>query len=93
MVGKKNNYNGPIFTPIEDLTTERLPWNSVLSNLNTKYLIVDVNNLYLKNTMNKKEFYKISINLIPQEKIKKRNSPPNKLTGTYTSGWKKACMA
>ena len=46
-------------------------WNSLLSTPNSKYLIVDVKNFYINSTTNKRNYYKIAINLIPQEIIYK----------------------
>ena len=51
------------------MTTAKLHWNSVLSTLDGKYLIVDVKNFYLNNPMNKAEYLKISLKILPQEII------------------------
>ena len=71
MVGIKLIYNVPVSTPKEDLTTFKIHWNSFLSTPDRKYLIVDVKKFYLNNLMNKSEYYKIEIKLIPQEIIDK----------------------
>ena len=69
--GKKIYHNGPLSTPTSYLTTSKLHWNSVLSTLDGKYLIVDFKNFYLKKPMKEAKYYKISIKLIPQEIIDK----------------------
>ena len=64
--GNKITYDGPFSTPIVDLTTAKLHCNSFISTPDSKYHIVDVKNLYLKNLMKNNEYYKIAINLTPQ---------------------------
>ena len=51
------------------MNTSKLHYKSVLSTPDRKYLIVDVNNFYLKNSMNKAEYIKIALKMIPQEII------------------------
>ena len=69
--GDKLSYDVPLSTPTADFTTAKLNFNSAFSTPDAKYLIVDVKNLYLNNTMNKLEYYKISLSLVPQEIIYK----------------------
>ena len=66
--GDKLTYNVPVSTPISDLTTAKLHWNSVLYIPGFKCLILDVNNFYLNNPMKKNEYYRIAIKLITQNK-------------------------
>ena len=67
--GNKLSYEGPISIPTADFTTAKLHCNSVLSTPDGKYLIVDGNNFYLKNPMNKAEYLKIALKILPQEII------------------------
>ena len=67
----KLSYEVPLSTPTDDLVTDKLHCNSVLSKPDGKYLIVDFNNFYLNNTMNKAEYIKIALKIIPQEIIDK----------------------
>ena len=53
MGGNKLTHDGPVSTPTADLTMAKIHWNSVLSTPYGKYLIIDFNNFYLKNLMNK----------------------------------------
>ena len=71
MGGDKISYEGPVSTPTADLKTAKLHWNSVLYTLDGKYLVVDVKNFYLNNPMNKAEYIKIALKIIPQEIIDK----------------------
>ena len=74
-------HNGPVSTPTVDLITARIYWNSVLYTPDAKYQIVDVENFYVKNPTNKKEYYKISINLVTQEIIENYDPTKNKIDG------------
>ena len=65
MGGNKISYDGPVSTPTDDLTTAKLHWNSVLSTSDGKYLIFDVKNFYLNNPMNKAEYLKIALKILP----------------------------
>ena len=67
--GDKLSYEGPVSTPTAYLITAKLHWNSVLSTPYGKYLIVDVKNFYLKNPINKAEYLKIALKILPQEII------------------------
>ena len=79
--GNKLSYNGPVSTPTVYLTTDKLHWNRFFSTPDGKYLIVDVKNFYLKNPMNKAEYYKIALKLIPQEIIDKYDLINKKIYG------------
>ena len=56
-------------------------WNIVLSTIDTKYLIVYVNNLYLNNPTKKKGYWKLSIRLIPQEIAVKYDTKNKQMDG------------
>ena len=82
MGGNKLSYKVPVFTPTSYLKTAKLHWNSVLSTPDGKYLIFDVNNLYLNNPMKKAEYLRIALKIIPQEIIDKYDLL-NKQRGRY----------
>ena len=65
--GNKLSYRGPYYTPKADLTTSKLHCNSVLSTPDGKYFIVDVKKFYLNNPMNKAEYLKIALKILPQD--------------------------
>ena len=69
MGGDKLSYEVPVSTPTADLITAKLHWNIFLSTPDGKYLIVDVKNFYLNNPMNKAEYLKIALKILPQEII------------------------
>ena len=82
MGGNKISYEGPVYTSTVDLTTAKIHWNRVLSLPDGKYLIVDVKDFYLKNAMNKVEYIKIDLKIIPQKSINKYD-PINKKYDGY----------
>ena len=53
--GDKRTFDGPVSTPTSDLMTSKLHWNSIISNPDAKYLVVDVKNFYLNNPISKRE--------------------------------------
>ena len=69
--GDKISYEGPVSTPTVDLTTAKIHWNRVLYIPDGKYLIIDVKNFYLNNTMKKAKYYEIALKITPQEIIDK----------------------
>ena len=69
--GDTISYEGPLSTHTADLTTSKLHWKSLPSKPYGKYLIVDVKNFYLNNTINKSEHLKIALKIIPKYIIKK----------------------
>ena len=69
MGGNKLSYEGPVSTSTADFTTAKLHWNIILYTPNGKYLIVDVKNFYLNNSINKAEYLKIVLKIPPQDII------------------------
>ena len=69
--GYNITYTVPFYTPTSYITTVKLHWNIFLSTPDTRYHKVDVKSFYPNNTMNKKEYYNISITLTPQDIINK----------------------
>ena len=49
--GYKMTFDGPVSTPISDLTISKILWKSVISTPGAKYLVVDIKNVYLNNLM------------------------------------------
>ena len=82
MGGKNLTYDWPVSTPTADLTTSKLHWNIFLSEPGGKYLIVEVNEIYLKNTINKNEYDKTAIKITPQE-IKDKYDLNNNQSDSY----------
>ena len=66
-------YPGKLTTRTSNLTTSKLMWNSVISTKNARYMCVDAGNFYLTTPMERKEYMRISVDVIPQEFIGANN--------------------
>ena len=51
------------------MTTDKIHCNSILYTPDGKYLTVDVNKFYLNNPINKAEYLKIALKILPQDII------------------------
>ena len=58
-----------VSTPTLDLPTIKMLWNSVLSSPGSKFFTVDIANFYLDTPMDRPEFMRLPIKIIPQEII------------------------
>ena len=65
----KGQYEGELTTRTSDLTTSKCLWNSVISTKGAKYMCADASNFYLATPLEKYQYMKIPVNLIPQEFI------------------------
>ena len=82
VLGEENlTFDEPVSTPIVDLTTSKLHWNSVISTPGAKYLVFDDNVFYLNNPMSKHKYHNISISLIPRDAIDKYNLMDKRING------------
>ena len=59
------NFPGDITTPTSDIKTAKLIFNSVLSTKNSKFVCADIANFYLNNTMDRYEYMKLPLEIIP----------------------------
>ena len=57
--------------PTADLPTIKMLWNSVLFTPGAKYFTMDISNFYLGTPMERPEFMRLPIKVIPQEIIDK----------------------
>ena len=60
---------GELTTRTADLRTTKIMLNSVISTRGARYMTADAGNFYLATPMERKEYLRIAINLIPQEFI------------------------
>ena len=61
------SYPGELTTRTADLITSKILWNSVLSTQNSKYMCLDIKNMYLATPMERYEYMRIPVSLIPEE--------------------------
>ena len=71
--GNLINFPGDVTTHTADLITAKLIFNSVFSTKNTKFMCADMANLYLNNPMNRYEYMKLPLDIIPEKKIQQYN--------------------
>ena len=67
--GNLINYPGRVSTNTADITTAKCLWNSTISKKHAKFMCDDVKNFYLNTPMDRPEYMKIPIDLIPPEII------------------------
>ena len=62
-------YEGELTTRTSDLTTSKIMWNSVISTPGARFMTGDTSNFYLATPLEKFQYLRIPIELIPQEFI------------------------
>ncbi len=67
--GNLIDYPYELTTRTVELTTSKILWNSVISTPNAKYITADAKNFYLETPMERFEYMRMPIKLIPQEII------------------------
>ena len=67
--GNLIDYPGELTTRTADLTTSKVMWNSVISTRKARFICADVKNFYLCTPLDRYEYMRMPINLIPQEFI------------------------
>ena len=71
--GNLIDYPWDVATPTSDLTTAKLLFNSVVSTPGAVFVVMDVKNFYLNTPMERPEFMRLPLKLIPPEIIAKYN--------------------
>ncbi len=69
MGGNLVNYPGDCGTPTVDLLTVKLMLNSIISTPNAKFMTIDLKDFYLLTPMNRYEYFRMKIDLFPQDVI------------------------
>ena len=59
------HFPGDVTTPAADLITAKLILNSVLSTKNAEFMCADIDNFYLKKPMDRYEYMKLPLDIIP----------------------------
>ena len=60
------HFPGDVTTPTADLIMTKLIFNSVLSTINAKFMCEDIANFYLNKIMNRYEYMKLPLLIIPE---------------------------
>ena len=69
MGGNLINYPGDCGTPTADLLTVKLLLNSVISTLRAKFMTIDIKDFYLMTPMERREYFRIKLELFPEDVI------------------------
>ena len=71
--GNLIDYPGELTTRTAGLTTTKILWNSVLSTPGAKYMCADIKNFYLETPLDRFEYMRMRIALIPEDIIEHYN--------------------
>ena len=67
------NFPGDVTKPTSNLITAKLIFNSVLSTKSVKFMCAEISNFYLNNPINRYEYMKLPLDIIPEEIIQQYN--------------------
>jgi hypothetical protein len=73
MGGNLINYPGDCGTPTANLLTVKLLLNSVISTPQAKFMTIDIKDFYLMTPMERKEYFRIKLDLFPEDVIDEYN--------------------
>jgi hypothetical protein len=79
--GNLIDYPFELTTRTADLTTSKVMWNSVISTPGARYACADVKNFYLETPLDRYEYMRMPIKLIPQEIIDQYDLMPKVKNG------------
>ena len=71
--GNLLQYPGELTTRTADLTTSKIIWNSVLSTEGARFMGIDIKNFYLGTPLDRYEYMKMPLNLLPEHIIQQYN--------------------
>ena len=71
--GNLIHFPGDVTTPTADLITSKIIFNSVLSTKNAKFMCADISNFYLNDPMDRYEYTKLPLDIIPEKIIQQYN--------------------
>ena len=67
--GNLISYPFELTTRTADLPTSKIVWNSTISTKNARYMCIDIKNMYLATPMERHEYMRMPISLIPNNII------------------------
>jgi hypothetical protein len=91
--GNLIDYSGDVSTKTAGLTTAKVLFNSVISTPNAKFMGIDLKTFYLNTPLDRYEYMKMPIALIPPQIINQYELLPLVHNGLSSSKSKRACMA
>ena len=72
-IGNLINYPFELTTRTADITTSKIMWNSTISTRGARYMCADAGNFYLATPLDRPEYMRIPVELVPQEFIDANN--------------------
>jgi hypothetical protein len=73
MGGNLINYPGDCGTPTADILTVKTLFNSIVSTPHSKFMTIDIKDFYLMTPMARYEYFRMKLELIPQDVIDEYN--------------------
>ena len=73
MGGNLVNYPNNCGTPTANLLVVKLMLNSVISTMNAKFMTIDLNDFYLMTPMSRYEYFRMKLELFPEDVIAEYN--------------------
>jgi hypothetical protein len=83
--GNLIDYPGDVSTPTADTTMAKMVINSTISTLHAKHMCGDIKNFYLGAPMDRYEYMRIPIPLIPDEIIEEYQLQPTMVHNGYVN--------
>jgi hypothetical protein len=71
--GNLLQYPSELTTRTVDLTTSKIIWNSVLSTEGARFMGIDIKNFYLGTPLDRYEYMKMPLSILPEHKIHQYN--------------------
>ena len=71
--GNLIHFPGDVTTPTADIITSKLIFNSALSTKNARFMCADIANFYLNDPMDRYDYMKLALDIIPEEIIQQYN--------------------
>ena len=71
MGGDRITYPGDCGTPTADVLRVKLLFNSIVSTIGAKFTTIDIKDFYLMTPMDRPEYFRMKLELFPQEIITK----------------------
>ena len=88
----KGMYEGELTTHTSDLTTSKIMWNYVISTPRARFVTGNASNCYLATPLEKFQYLRIPIELLPQEFIDLYQLQDKVKNGFYIEKSRVACM-
>ena len=91
--GNLINHPGDCGTPTADILTVKTLFNSIISTPHSKFMTINIKDFYLMTPMTRYEYFRMKLELIPQDVINETTSRTrSNQMATYIGKCGEACM-